>query len=202
MAAKEPGRRRPVKAASRRSRARSASLDRPPAGPAAACQVVMARTCARFAAPKVRGARSATNNLDPVCFSDRGSTCALRVVPLQPAKNQCADKHLASEASANVSSLYLALHRSAFCAPPTLRVPSPKRDRPKTRPSTPAADSEQVRCSRCTQSLATARASCVAGLSEARRNSCGGCASCLQIGCRKGTSRRVSVGRGNVRCCG
>jgi hypothetical protein len=47
-------------------------------------------------------------------------------VPLQAAKNQCADKHLASEASANVSSLYLALHRSAFYAPPALRVPSPK----------------------------------------------------------------------------
>jgi hypothetical protein len=30
----------------------------------------------------------------------------------------------------------------------------------------------------------------------------GGCAHCLQIGCRKATRGRVSVGRGSVRCCG
>jgi hypothetical protein len=34
------------------------------------------------------------------------------------------------------------------------------------------------------------------------RRSCGGCARCLQIGRRKATSRRDSVGRGNGRSCG
>jgi hypothetical protein len=73
----------------------------------------------------------------------------------------------------------------------------------KTRPSTPGstfrAGSLQSVCrlDGCTNarrvSLDRRKLGC---------GSCGGCARCLQNGRRKAASRRVSVGRGNVRCCG
>jgi hypothetical protein len=63
---------------------------------------------------------------------------------------------------------YLAIARSAVWASPFLRNPSPNCERAKNRPSTPAADSAQVRCSRYVESLVAAHALGVARLSKVR----------------------------------
>ena len=55
----------------------------------------------------------------------------------------------------------LPIARSAVCASPILRCPSPNCGRKKDRSSIPAVDSAQVRCGRYAESLVTARASSV-----------------------------------------
>ena len=101
----------------------------------------------------------------------------------------------------HLAAFYLAIARSSVGSPPFLRGPSLNCDPKKIRPSTLAGGSAQVHCSRDAGSLVAARASRVARSSEARTQGCGGCAGSLQIGSRKATDRRVSVGRGNVGCC-
>ena len=107
-----------------------------------------------------------------------------------------------SSTGPHLAAFYLAIARSGVCVPPVLRCPSLNCDLIKTRRTTQAAVCVQTHCSRYADFLATARASCSPDRPRPGRRSCGGCACCLQIERRKATSRRVSVGRGNVRCCG
>src|SRR5262245_10695990 len=58
-----------------------------------------------------RCARSATNNLDPVCFSDRGGNLALRVVPSQAAKTSV-QTDTCNPKPTGCASLLLSGHRS------------------------------------------------------------------------------------------
>jgi hypothetical protein len=103
----------------------------------------------------------------------------------------------------HLAAFYLALTRSAVCAPPSLREPAPKCDQTKNQVqhlgSTFRAGSLQSLC-RLYGRTNVRRVS--RGRRKVRRGSRGGCARCLQNGRRKAASRQVSAGRGNVRYCG
>jgi len=97
----------------------------------------------------------------------------------------------------HLAAFYLALTRSAVCAPPSLREPAPKCDQTKKRPSNHVSSLRA--CS--LQSICRVFGDCTRvtvspSRSRQRRRSCGGRARCLQIGRRRATSRRLLVRRG------
>jgi hypothetical protein len=147
LEAKEPGRRRPVKAASRRSRSRAAralmGVRRSGSG-APSGHGLDPRSIGRA---KARGARSAMQSFGSECISDRGSTAAPRVVPSQAVQSNVQTNTCDQNRPAAPRGFYLAIARSAVCAPPILRCPSPNCDQTKTRSRISAALSVQVRCS-------------------------------------------------------
>lgn len=111
LEAKEPGRCRPVKAASRRSRARLAraltGLRRSGSGsPGDHGSDLLS-----IGVIQARGAPDAMENLGAACFLDRGSTSTPRVVPWQAVQKRCADRCLRPKPTGRTSRL-LSCHLS------------------------------------------------------------------------------------------
>jgi hypothetical protein len=97
---------------------------------------------------------------------------------------------------------YLAIARSAVCAPPVLRCPSLNCD--QTKPG--QAPRQQFPCRLIAVVMPTLWWPHVRHVRQMDRSQDAGAAAVVPVVCRsdagKATSRRVSVGRGNVRCCG
>jgi hypothetical protein len=175
----------------------SASLD----GPAAVRQRRAKRSWLRAYCSLGRNTRGAHS-------LDCSMSCAKRhAVMLSRTLRQVSDLSMlfCRSTAPHLAAFYLAIARSAVCAPPILRGPSPNCDQTKTRSRISAAHSVQVRCSRHADSLVYERASCVAGSTEAGTRELRRLCPLFAERAQEGGGKQTGLSRtwcGNVRCCG